>query len=188
MHLLNASKKKILGNIVQKDVQGSVKVVTLGTSKSWEFIGLILIELPLRSWSSLLNAFFFFNTHIFSRFIFLSPNIQSWIFTEQSGLGSTTAKWESTMTSKGEVLNHSTSVCPNAPHFTSMHASSAHCIQVARESMSACMGSAGKELVNLELTIERVRLRLHHAMNTTAWPRLPCRKDLHQRVWCAAPG
>lgn len=96
------AKKKILGNIVQKDVQGSVKVVTLGTSKSWEFIGLILIELPLGSWSSLLNAFFFFNTHIFSRFIFLSPNIQSWIFTDQSGLGSTTAKLESTMTSKGE--------------------------------------------------------------------------------------
>lgn len=49
--------------------------------------------------------------------------------------------------------------------FNSMHASSACYIQGHQGKHVACMGSAGKGLVNLEATTKRVRL--HHAMKTT---------------------
>lgn len=76
----------------------------------------------------------------------------------------------------------------NARRVNSTHAPSAHYIQVRARGTSARHARAvqGKALVNLEATTGRVRL--HHAMKTTAWPQLPCRKDLHQRVCSAAPG
>lgn len=68
------------------------------------------------------------------------------------------------------TLHPSASVYWNARRFNSMHAPSAHYIQVralGESSRHACTVRE-KDLVNLEATTERVKL--HHAMKTTAWP------------------
>lgn len=85
------------------------------------------------------------------------------------------------------TLSLSASVRQNARRINSMHAPGAHDIQVGPwGSTRHAWAVQEKAPVNLEATAEGVRV--HHAMKTTAWPQLPCRKDLHQRVCSAAPG